>query len=361
MKRFASPALTEIINELAMEQGAPEELVSILMWIVAQGRLSACASVALKIAKDDKYETRTRCTAIQAIGDIGDSTHLQNLRALLDSEKEWPPDLAGVFIRAVFPSYLAVSELLKLLERLPYMPINVTTALDSVLEYEIPVESTADTREELLNALVEFVFVSSDGAQQHSPFSKRSWLFDCISALLRETLNDNFDVGSASSKVLDTLLLYDHIEPHEEWAWHGYEEVRKAVAELPDVRRYLFWKRIESKRAELGRCPINDFEAGVLSSQLFSLNSNDVNWLSNDSLHRPEVQERLLAFRVLAGITQSKQEDQVSENLLSDLSAKDKDLAKRYARMCNPPYWSPNRRGERNRDWRLRDPPKIYA
>jgi hypothetical protein len=133
LQRFSAPALSEQIEALLKTPDTPDELVSVLLQIVHYGNILACADTSLTLALDLSRTSDVRYCAIRAAASIGTNIHRSALLGLLHSTLEWEQDVAGAFVRALYPESLDARGLLPLLRTAKPKRQNLTTDLQVVV------------------------------------------------------------------------------------------------------------------------------------------------------------------------------------------------------------------------------------
>lgn len=335
LDRFASPALAETIAELLSDPELPDELTAVLLRLVEHGRIVGCVPTALRLALSQVASGHIRFFAIRAVGIAGDKGQREQLLSLIQTTETWGQDVAGAFVRALYPDLLDIDGLLQVLSRVETKRRNEVTSLKVVLEYEIP-EANAGQRLQLLQALMTFICtIDENGARalRH----ERDWLLPAVGKLLAATLEDLPDSSAQPAQVKEALELFRWCNEQGLRTEHGVDDVREAVARHAEVRRILFWRRVETHQLREGKIPTRYHQLRY-SHEIYDLSANDVPWLTRDANTRDNVRERLLAFDTLDWLLSTRGKPEQKEqhlSLLRSLAAKDPALRKRLERAMN--------------------------
>lgn len=346
LQRFSAPALSEPIEALLKTPDTPDELVSVLLQIADHGYITACADTCLALALDLSRASEVRYFAIRAAASIGTDSHRSTLLGLLHSTPEWEQDVAGAFVRALYPKPLDVQGLMQLLGAAKPKRRNLMTSLQVVLEHEIPQMGSIELRLELLAQLLGVVWVLDPEAEAHTVPPAQHWLLPLVARLVSSVLDELSDDAERPEDIARALTVFRWCNEHGLHIWHGLDEVKQAVARHPEIRRELFWRRVEEHRQREGSTPTRYFELRY-SYEIFELNSADRGWLALDAQTRPEVRERLLAFDALSR-TPAPEGDQASHlEFLREVSDGIPELTRRLNRMLNRPAALPYPRSRR--------------
>lgn len=335
LQRFSAPALSEQIEALLNRRDTPDALVSVLLQIVDHGHITACAASCLALALDLSQASEVRYFAIRAAASIGTDSDRSALLGLLHSTPEWEQDVAGAFVRALYPEPLDVQGLMQLLGAAKPKRRNLTTSLQVVLEHEIPQIGSIDLRLELLAQLLGMVWVVDPEAKAHTVPPAQHWLLPLVAGLVSSVLDELPEDAERPNDIALALTVFRWCNEHGLHIWHGLDEVKQAVARHPEIRRELFWRRVEEHRQREGSTPTRYLELRY-SYEIFELNSADHAWLALDARTRSEVRERLLAFDALSGTP--AEGDQASHlEFLREVSDGIPELSRRLDRMLNRP------------------------
>ncbi|MCC7541347.1 MAG: hypothetical protein IT379_34335 [Deltaproteobacteria bacterium] len=299
LQRFSAPALSEQIEALLKTPDTPDELVSVLLQIVDHGHITACADTCLALALDLSRASAVRHFAIRAAASIGTDSHRSALLGLLQSTPEWEQDVAGAFVRALYPEPLDVQGLMQLLGAAKPKRRNLTTSLQVVLEHELPQMGSIELRLGLLAQLLGVVWVLDPEAEAHTVPPAQQWLLPLVARLVSSVLDELPDHTERPEDIALALTVFRWCNEHGLHIWHGLDELKQTVARHPEIRRELFWRRVEEHRQREGSTPTRYFELRY-SYEIFELSSADGAWLAVDARTRPEVRNVSTTLRQAA-------------------------------------------------------------
>lgn len=335
LERFATPALAGAVTALLGQQDQPEELAALLFELIELGGIQTCLPSAMRVALDSGHPRRARMAAIRAVAAVGDPKHRRSLLTLVDATATWLQDVAGVFVRALYPDVLGVDGLMQVLAKCEPKRKNFVTILQGVLEYDVPKRGDPELRLHLLKGFVALVRVESrDGTL--SVASGREWMLRALGHVVGAVLDDLPSGADQPVAVARALQFFRWCNEKGMRTWYGVDQVQEAVARHPEVRRALFWERVDEHRQATGRVPRNRFELRY-RHDLFELTDQDISWLVKDARSRPDLRERLLAFDALAVMPRSAEANEQHLEVLRALASKNEALAKRLQRLLARP------------------------
>lgn len=335
LQRFSTPVFSDQIEALLAASETPNELISFLLRIVKHGQISACADTCLALALDLSRASDLRYYAICAAASIGTEAHRSALLGLLQSTREWEQEVAGGFIRALYPDPLDVQGLMHLLASVKPQEANLVTSLQGVLEQEVPRAGSVELRLELLARLLGVVWVSDSTAGIQTVPALRQWLLPLVGGLVSSVLDELPDEADVPEQVAVALDAFRWCNEHGRDIWHGLDEVRKAVARHSKVRRECFWRRVEEHSQTQGSTSTHYLDQRH-PYELFELSRDDCSWLALDARTRAGVRERLLAFDALACLPGPDSDQAKRFAFLREVADGRPELKKRLERMLNP-------------------------
>ncbi len=355
IERFSTPALAETVTVLLAQKDLSEELTYFLLELVELGGIRACLPDAVRVALD-VGRGRARIAAMRAVAAIGDVEHRRQLLTLLDTTDRWPQDVAGAFVRALYPEVLDVAGLMRVLERSEGKRKNLTTLLQGALEFDVPKRGDLPLRLELIDRLLTLVRVEDEEGKT-SVAAGRDWMLRALAHVVSAAL-DEMPKGATQPPVVTRVLeFFRWCNEHNMRIWYGVDQVREAVSRHPEVRRLLFWQRVEEYSRKAGRVPRRRFELGY-RHDLFELTSEDIPWLANDAKTRPDLRERLLALDALASMPRTQTANEQHLDMLRQVASTEPALKKRLERlMVRSPVSFPEegKWARQQRAWKLRD------
>jgi hypothetical protein len=114
---FASPDLSDAIRE-AWKINSRSDFRHDLIRTVREGRIVGCSDLAERIARDSKEADQSRITAVDALVTCKAGDALQRVAAdLMNDPTKANPRLAAGLVKALFPDFLNVMQLLTLIDK----------------------------------------------------------------------------------------------------------------------------------------------------------------------------------------------------------------------------------------------------
>ena len=133
--RFASPELADAVNRLFRSDIENPEVRHLLLQMIGAGKLAACADIAYEVAMDGERALRERGFAIKAMLQL-DDPRLKRLADSLETDAaRWPDAVARQAMLDLFPTYLPLPRLVKILGRVKEEPRTIGD-----LNYQLPRE-----------------------------------------------------------------------------------------------------------------------------------------------------------------------------------------------------------------------------
>lgn len=115
--RFASPELAPSVKRLWEGGIESPEVRSLLLRIIAAGKLKECAGVAYAMAMDSVGDVHERSLGIEAMVQLNDK-RLEPLAISIETEPDrWPGIIASRALIGLFPAHLSVSQFSSILRR----------------------------------------------------------------------------------------------------------------------------------------------------------------------------------------------------------------------------------------------------
>jgi hypothetical protein len=238
--RFASSELSEPVNRLWPQGIENPEVRELLLQIVGAGSLAACAAIAHDVAMDGTGSIHERSLAINALLRL-DDPRVEGLAISLENDAaRWPSSMARRALLDLFPTYLPVSRLSRILRR----------AKDSRgggdLNYELPrvietAELSPNYLDQLRQTLTDLVIDGATWKSNKSPRlrTKRPDLIsDLVATCYRQCIQ-----GTRTEPWITSSLLAIRLSNEEHNHEHALKNLRRAIAELPsDLREAAFWR-----------------------------------------------------------------------------------------------------------------------
>jgi hypothetical protein len=238
--RFASPEFANTVNRLFGSEIENLEVRDLLLKIIGAGKIIACSDIAYGIAMDRERTLHERYLAIEALLQLSDP-RLESLAHSLETDAAlWPNAVARSAMIDLFPAYLPIPRLVKILGRVKEPPHTIGD-----LNYRLPREiKTADLSAKYLNELRQALFdLIVDGATWEGDKyphlrTKRPDLRAAHIAACRRQCDDGIRTQQWIASALLAVRLYK--DKHEEL--DAMAHLQSALADLcPDAREVAFW------------------------------------------------------------------------------------------------------------------------
>ena len=239
--RFASPELAPSVKRLWEGGIESPEVRSLLLRIIAAGKLKECAGVAYAMAMDSVGDVHERSLGIEAMVQLNDK-RLEPLAISIETEPDrWPGIIASRALIGLFPAHLSVSQFSSILRRVKERSRSLGD-LTHRLPHEIETASlSAEYLDELRQVLTALI---SDGITwERNKFphlrSKRDDLLPALVAACQRqaTAGVRTDAWIASSLLAIRLSKEEYGTEKDALA-----ALRRTLEEVPsDAREKAFW------------------------------------------------------------------------------------------------------------------------
>jgi hypothetical protein len=239
--RFASQELTDSVKRLWNQGIENPEVRDLLLQIVAAGKLGGCADIAYAAAMERARTLRERSLAVDALLKLNDA-RLEALSVSVETESaRWPDALARRAMLDLFPTYMPVARLSKILRR-----VREGARSDGDLDYRLPGEiETADLSPEYLDQLRQTLtdlLVDGLAWERDKLPHLRTKRPDLVGALVATCRRQTAE-GVRTEPWLESSLLAVRLAKEDHSEKGALEELERALAGLAgDARENAFWK-----------------------------------------------------------------------------------------------------------------------
>jgi hypothetical protein len=297
--RFATSNLSPAICEI-LRQNESEEVRITLLRIVEEGSVSGCANVAFEIARDRRIPVRIRGAAVSAVGVVGTSPQKRRLLRILDDETIRDHAVAAPLIHAFFPDPLNIAKFIRLLTVVEPRRWNRLTDFTYYLEHDMPKRCSQEQRLAVIDGIRDLL----ESAVTQSPSgvrnlnSGRGWLISPLCAWLPTAL-DAWGDQDALPVELDRALwfLRSYVRYRSPNPLDNTDDVVKAIAKKPLLRRHLFWREVENIAEQKKGVPRYPYL--LPDHGLFGIGVGDTGWLEKDARENRDELKRSVAFDAL--------------------------------------------------------------
>ena len=238
--RFASPELADTVNR-AFSGGIENlEVRDLLLRIIGAGKITACTDIAHEVAMDRERTLHERSLAIDALLQL-DDPRLESLAHSLETDDaRWPEAVARHAMIDLFPDYLPIPRLVKILGRVKEAPRTIGD-----LNYRFPreieiVNLSPDYLDELRQALFDLIVEGVTWERDKFPHlrTKRPDLIAAHIAACRRQCSD----GIGTQQWIASGLLAIRISKDEHKERETMAHLQSALGELsPEAREAAFW------------------------------------------------------------------------------------------------------------------------
>ncbi|MEX1369129.1 MAG: hypothetical protein AB1Z98_38735 [Nannocystaceae bacterium] len=290
LRRFA-PALEAAVGKHLSRTNLPQEAIGFLLELATEGRLRSCGARASALAANNAADRHVRCEAFRAVDALAATGDKRRLAVqILQDPNPLNQDVAGVFASHFFPTTITTAEVGQVLRRVVPGSPNVQTVIKSFAWHDLPGDCPVSDRLPMLDELAQSIRETS---------RDQGWLLHGLQELSRVIIEAMAPADEPATELMEALVL---LRSASERRWDGKamrEELLKAIASKPRLRRWLFWLRVgEAREHKNGEWPENPWQVHRHHA-LSKIGIQDAVWLAEDVLTHPEVDARHLAFATL--------------------------------------------------------------
>lgn len=287
LRRFANSDLAPDIIGLLHERPG-EDVAALLLDIVTEGRLGACADIALEIALEGSTSHHVRFAAVAAAAIAGTHKHRESLLSLTRAPHKLELSVAGRLIELLFPDPLNLSLLDPLLRAIaPQGRWNHGTYLDHAL-LELPKRTPKESRLTVLRTLHS----SSQAAQDE-------WLVRPLVHFLAEILREE---PAAIERTEVTEVLAYLGDDEDQYHFHvSMEPLEDLARDSALARRNLLLVQVRHRQKEADR-PLRGYDVWDVPFVGRLVNAEDLQWLELEAKRLGDEALRSVASKMHASV-----------------------------------------------------------
>lgn len=340
VRRLADPGLAHVVGELLNQYRDDEDVRELLLRIIWQGKISACAEAAVSFALDPDKGSITRVCAVRAVVAAGDTGMKRRLAdAITDEFDSWDARTLSSACAELFPSALTIAELQAILERVEppgrWAVSGFPMALEEIAREKCPKERC----HELLKMLVELLKCEPHVERRHAEISSRnSWLLPAAGILAERILKDE-DEEALDEAVLSAVELVGVGRAYDLHQHTHPERLEKLIGARRDVNRALFWRSVDHRRQELGADGerLTDWWRARHVGTVWTLAERDFDFFLTDLQIRRLLDDRLVALTAAFNIWQRSGRSRSSRQALNRAVHGHPELKAKLQEMLHPP------------------------
>lgn len=244
LKRIADPALAADIAKWIADPTLALELKDILLDVARLGSLTACADVALQIARDKSADGLLRQSALLAAAELAPEASLRSLRDDLLAEPKLSARFIASVARALYPKVLDVDGLATLLGKAPAIGRYSSEDLPYTLK-QIPRDMDEASALRFLESLLSLLSSPPSGVTREDHKRGLLWLRPVLHALARRLLANPALAEKtmfAVSRLLLELRYLQKLDPTGE----EKKPLQEATLKHASLRQFYAWRRYEA-------------------------------------------------------------------------------------------------------------------
>lgn len=249
VRRLSDPLLAPTINDLLEQYANHEDVSTLLLKLIWQGRISDSVDRALPLAENVELRGYVRICAMRAVAAAGTSEQRQRLvQTLMADIERHDPEVLGEMSELFFPGTLSVQQLVEILETTEQLERYSPPPIQRSKEQITKVPLGEETAELLLRGLYDLLKREPYIERRHCEISKRyAWLLGSTlriaNRFIRQRKPFSFD-----PIVIDLFLAFFIGEPYHDFSATERNEILKDAKAWPEFRLQLFWHAVGAAR-----------------------------------------------------------------------------------------------------------------
>jgi hypothetical protein len=319
--RLADPELAAVVRELWGAGPSSPDVKRLLLEIIWQGPIAACADIANVAALDVNQPDDLRVTAITALvacGDLAVSRELSN--SILYEPERWPDGIIPTVAIYLFPSALSVAQLITLVQR-THKPTdtgrNFSWAMRRIVEVIEPLTAVAI---ELRDALADLIWQGRHEEQDSYHFQGRfDHVAPALALLCERQLEATSSMPAPEARLIWACIVADRFGADETGASHVIQNLKKHFQERTELREAAFWSEfnLTSEVAQTANS-WRLYHQAMLGSIIDRPIAADWAWLLDALRNSRNYEHRLVALHALMSLwIRNGREDGRLEELMS--------------------------------------------
>lgn len=303
VRRLADPKLASTVNDLLKKYATHDDICTLMLKLIWQGRISDSTDAALSVAMDDQASSYIRTCAICAVAASGTiEQHDKLVNALLVDTSKLSSSTLGEICELFFPNILSVPQLLKILQNTEsperYSLSQLQQSIEDIAKTILPeVEA-----EKLLGGLHKLLKSQPFIEQRHCKISKRyAWLLP-VAIKLSNRFIQKKHLFSFDPIVLDLFLGFLVTQDFGEFSVSDGDKILKDAKAWPEFRYKLFWHAIGAARdreKDSKKYPTEWWQVRWELHNFWMPRPDDLEQLFEDLIHKPLMDDRLIALSAI--------------------------------------------------------------
>lgn len=321
---FADKRLTTALRKAWAVNSEPNFHFELLR-LIELGEIGGCEDLVSREALDHNAVSHNRILAARAMHAVGDRRGQRALvKDFLANAAKYSPRLTPELAVSVFPEYLSVPKLIRIVEASPPGERFQVEGFGYSLDKLFASCRTATERKGLLAGLVE-IGEAEPLDEFHHTSVRHAELLKRFGPLLSLAIAAS-DADGISEPLVKLLAIGGRSDFEEDR--DSASRVMDLVNARPALKRLLFWQdvRVSFKYREEDRAQPRVWWLITHGRRLWSLDLSDLSWLERDAWQRSDFAERRMAFSALYSIVSARPDSMLNLDQLASKFAKDAAL-----------------------------------
>lgn len=306
LRRLADPQLASTVNDLLKKYATHDDVCTLLLKLIWQGRISESVDAALSYAMNDQASSYTRTCAIRSVAAAGTIEQQSKLvNTLLADISKLSSSTIGEVCDVFFPDTLSVPQLLKILKTAKppkrYSSSQMQQSIEDIAGTALPeVEA-----EELLRGLHKLLKSQPFIERHHCEISARyAWLLPSAIRLANQFIQKKHNF-SFDPIVLGLFLGFFVSQDFNDFTTYDRDEIIKDAKAWSEFRYQLFWHAIATARdreKDSKKHPTDWWQVRWDVHNFWEPSTDDLERLFEDLIHKPLMDDRLIILTAIFAV-----------------------------------------------------------
>lgn len=243
VRRLAAPELASVIRVSWGDTPINPDVGDLLLDMIWQGPIPACADLAYAAAMDQTRSSHNRVTAIKALLACGKTDQVGDvIKAMLSDPIAWPSDIARYLLVDFFPEHITVDELISLLIQQSKSPQNSHEWV--LLELINSIDPRADHSQELRNKLARLLW--SGRHETNEVFYKLRSEFESLSPVLAKLCQHQIQAQMpVDAELIHASIIASRFSKEENNLHYEVAKLRAHFSQEGAHRETTFWLELD--------------------------------------------------------------------------------------------------------------------
>jgi hypothetical protein len=350
VRRLAAPELAGVVRELWDASPSSPDVKGLLLEIIWQGSIAACADIARAAALDIDQPDGIRVTAIRALVACGEDAVLRELsHSILCEPESWPDSIIHAVAIYLFPDSLTVAQLITLVQRTNKPNDKGRDFSWAILQIVEVIEPLAAMAIELRDSLADLIWQGRHKEQDGYRFRGH---FDHVAPglilLCERQLKAMSSMSAADSRLIWACIVASRFGSDKAGARGDIQSLKNHFRGRTNLRESAFWTELKliSEVTQTANSS-NLYYQAVYGSLLDQPVAGDRDWLLDALRNSQDRQRQLTALQALMSLWSSGDRNDCQLDEVRAAVRGDAELLQVLRQLSKPSVLSPEQEERR--------------